>query len=341
MHRFARPVLAALIGLASALGVTPSVQAADIGVYSGLRLFGRLRGALGARQDHQPLPVSGAPRAEPAQCRHHRFPEHPRASLSAGAGGPADRPDLLRRHRHPLRRRRPRHLVSDRGRPGLRLRSATMSSSASPASTAGTSTTAAAGSFADASCLAGHCWHSLPACSLPAAVRKPKNHPLPPAKLPTPIAQPMQPGAPAVPAASSLPIGEGFDFYVLSLSWSPSYCEAEGEEANRQQCGTARPYAFVVHGLWPQFERGFPESCRTDEPDVIERDAAHALRHHAVGRPHPPSVAASTAHVRGLDQDDYFAVLRAARETVEHSRRVPAPRRLSGRSTLMMPRRPS
>ena len=29
-----------------------------------------------------------------------------------------------------------------------------------------------------------------------------------------------------------------------------------------------RPYAFVVHGLWPQFERGYPEDCPTDEPDV-------------------------------------------------------------------------
>ena len=65
-----------------------------------------------------------------------------------------------------------------------------------------------------------------------------------------------------------IPIGQGFDFYVLSLSWSPSYCEAEGEDANPQQCKAARPYAFVVHGLWPQFERGFPEDCQTDEPKV-------------------------------------------------------------------------
>jgi len=39
MHRFARrvtrPVLAALLGLAAAVGATPAVQAADLGVYSG------------------------------------------------------------------------------------------------------------------------------------------------------------------------------------------------------------------------------------------------------------------------------------------------------------------
>ena len=52
-----------------------------------------------------------------------------------------------------------------------------------------------------------------------------------------------------------------FDYYVLSLSWSPSYCEAEGKRADRFQCGSERPFAFVVHGLWPQYERGWPDYC--------------------------------------------------------------------------------
>src|SRR4029077_16012103 len=60
-----------------------------------------------------------------------------------------------------------------------------------------------------------------------------------------------------------------FDFYVLALSWSPSFCEASRERpANRtpdQQCG-ARPYSFVVHGLWPQYERGFPSNCQVPAP---------------------------------------------------------------------------
>jgi len=59
-----------------------------------------------------------------------------------------------------------------------------------------------------------------------------------------------------------------FDFYVLSLSWSPSYCAAAHERYARNegiQCG-ARPFAFVVHGLWPQYERGFPENCQVPSP---------------------------------------------------------------------------
>src|SRR5262245_40234951 len=59
-----------------------------------------------------------------------------------------------------------------------------------------------------------------------------------------------------------------FDFYVLSLSWSPSFCDAAGErgEPPQLQCGSARPYSFVVHGLWPQYERGFPEFCQRPAP---------------------------------------------------------------------------
>ncbi len=61
-----------------------------------------------------------------------------------------------------------------------------------------------------------------------------------------------------------------FDFYVLSLSWSPSFCEAAQERSNggrsqQMQCG-GRPYAFVVHGLWPQYDRGFPNYCQRPAP---------------------------------------------------------------------------
>jgi ribonuclease T2 len=57
-----------------------------------------------------------------------------------------------------------------------------------------------------------------------------------------------------------------FDFYVLSLSWSPSFCDAAGDRASRQaECGE-RPYSFVVHGFWPQYDKGFPEYCQVPAP---------------------------------------------------------------------------
>ena len=70
--------------------------------------------------------------------------------------------------------------------------------------------------------------------------------------------------ASAPPAAS-----DSFDFYVLSLSWSPTYCAVEGGNANRQQCGGDARHAFVVHGLWPQFEQDWPEYCDSAEPDRV------------------------------------------------------------------------
>ncbi len=61
-----------------------------------------------------------------------------------------------------------------------------------------------------------------------------------------------------------------FDFYVLSLSWSPSFCEEAAERSSggrsaQAQCG-GRPFSFVVHGLWPQYEHGFPEYCQRPSP---------------------------------------------------------------------------
>ena len=64
-----------------------------------------------------------------------------------------------------------------------------------------------------------------------------------------------------------------FDFYLLALSWSPSFCAEAGERNSssksvQQQCASERPYSFVVHGLWPQYEKGFPEFCQNPAPQL-------------------------------------------------------------------------
>jgi ribonuclease T2 len=53
-----------------------------------------------------------------------------------------------------------------------------------------------------------------------------------------------------------------FDYYALVLSWSPSYC-AENGDRNEQQCDRrdGRRYSFVLHGLWPQYNYGYPSAC--------------------------------------------------------------------------------
>jgi len=55
-----------------------------------------------------------------------------------------------------------------------------------------------------------------------------------------------------------------FDYYALVLSWSPTHCDSAEGRDDDAQCAprNRRPYAFILHGLWPQYERGYPEVCR-------------------------------------------------------------------------------
>ncbi len=54
-----------------------------------------------------------------------------------------------------------------------------------------------------------------------------------------------------------------FDQYILALSWSPAYCAESGSRpGNDAQCGPGRHFAFVLHGLWPQYNNGrWPQFC--------------------------------------------------------------------------------
>lgn len=56
-----------------------------------------------------------------------------------------------------------------------------------------------------------------------------------------------------------------FDYYVLSLSWSPNWCRLEGDARNSPQCDASQDFGWVLHGLWPQYHRGWPSYCPTAE----------------------------------------------------------------------------
>lgn len=112
----------------------------------------------------------------------------------------------------------------------------------------------------------------------------------------------------AAPAAAGDRPGD-FDYSVLSLSWSPTYCASPEGADDRQQCSPGRRFAFVVHGLWPQYERGWPQDCDTDETwvpnDVIggmmdimpsKRLIIHEWKKHGT--------------CSGLSMEDYFREVR-------------------------------
>jgi len=70
-----------------------------------------------------------------------------------------------------------------------------------------------------------------------------------------------------------------FDYYLLALSWSPTYCADVGEERRDPQCSPSggRPYAFVLHGLWPQYERGWPSNCRSPDRGYVPGPVADRM----------------------------------------------------------------
>jgi ribonuclease T2 len=123
------------------------------------------------------------------------------------------------------------------------------------------------------------------------------------------------PGAQAQDARQNEP-GQ-FDFYVLSLSWSPSYCEAAGERGTppQQQCAS-RPYSFVVHGLWPQYQNGFPEFCQNPAPRLNRNIVSSMLDL----MPAPRLVFQQWdkhGTCSGLNATAYFELIRKARAAVK------------------------
>lgn len=62
--------------------------------------------------------------------------------------------------------------------------------------------------------------------------------------------------------AQDRPAGD-FDYYVLSLSWSPSWCALEGDARGSPQCEPRHDHGWILHGLWPQYHQGWPADCQT------------------------------------------------------------------------------
>jgi len=58
-----------------------------------------------------------------------------------------------------------------------------------------------------------------------------------------------------------------FDYYVLALSWNASWCATEGDARHSRLCDAGSRIGFTLHGLWPQYEHGYPEYCRTSHRD--------------------------------------------------------------------------
>jgi len=69
-----------------------------------------------------------------------------------------------------------------------------------------------------------------------------------------------------------------FDYYVLVLGWSPTYCVIEGQDRRDRQCADGAALDFVLHGLWPQFDKGWPEDCYAGKRPWIPHHVIEAMR---------------------------------------------------------------
>jgi ribonuclease T2 len=105
-----------------------------------------------------------------------------------------------------------------------------------------------------------------------------------------------------------------FDYYELSLSWSPSYCATAHGSASDMQCGR-RPFSFVVHGLWPQYEKGYPEKCQVPSPRLDHRIVDDMLDL-MPGQPLVYHEWDTHGTCSGLPARDYFDTIRKARAKV-------------------------
>ncbi|WP_299147048.1 ribonuclease T2 [uncultured Tateyamaria sp.] len=115
----------------------------------------------------------------------------------------------------------------------------------------------------------------------------------------------------AIPAWAEGEQSGVFDYYVLSLSWSPNWCAYEGDARGSDQCDPRHDHGWIMHGLWPQFHRGFPSYCPTAERPPSRRMTAdmsdimgtsglawHQWKKHGV--------------CSGLSAADYYAISRDA-----------------------------
>jgi ribonuclease T2 len=104
-----------------------------------------------------------------------------------------------------------------------------------------------------------------------------------------------------------------FDYYVAALSWSAAWCAREGDARGEPQCDPGQGITFVLHGLWPQYEDGWPSFCRTVRRDPSRGDTA------AVADVFGGAGAAfyqwkKHGRCSGLAPRDYFALARRAKE---------------------------
>ena len=109
---------------------------------------------------------------------------------------------------------------------------------------------------------------------------------------------------------------DNFDYYVLSLSWSASFCDIEGNAKKSEQCDVNQNYTWILHGLWPQYHQGWPAYCNTSE-----RPPSRAMTRSMVDIMGSSGLAwhqwKKHGSCSGLNADEYFTKSREAYKKIQ------------------------
>jgi ribonuclease T2 len=100
-----------------------------------------------------------------------------------------------------------------------------------------------------------------------------------------------------------------FDYYLLTLSWSPEFCYSHRD---RPECQSGHR-GFVVHGLWPQYVDGYPEHC-SNAPGLANPAEVADIMPDAGLVAHEWSTHGTCS---GLDASSYFQLLRRAYTSIK------------------------
>ena len=116
-----------------------------------------------------------------------------------------------------------------------------------------------------------------------------------------------------------------FDYYALVLSWTPSYCLGDGRSRKDGQCDRHARRAFTLHGLWPQYEQGWPEDCDIGKRPWVPQAVIDGMR--GIMSSKSLIIHEYRAHgtCSGLDAAQYFQVARALYDRIDVPARFAAP----------------
>lgn len=107
-----------------------------------------------------------------------------------------------------------------------------------------------------------------------------------------------------------------FDYYLLSLSWAPTWCGLDASRSNSAECAPGKHIGFIVHGFWPESAAGKnPENCGA--PGRVSNSSLKVALPLMLSANLIQHEWATHGTCSGLNQYDYFTAIAQVRGSVQ------------------------